>query len=187
MTLWLASGSPRRRDLLTWAGLDLEVRPTHVSEHRTPGVAPADHAEELAVRKAMAADAPPDRLVLGSDTVVHRGDTLYEKPENAADAVRMLTELADGWHEVTSGVCLRRGDRVRSWRVTTRVRFRALEPAEIEAYVATGEADDKAGAYGIQGRAGSFVAQLEGDYTNVVGLPLESTLQALREAAQGAL
>jgi septum formation protein len=181
MTLWLASGSPRRRDLLTWAGVELEVRPTHVSEHRTPGTSPTEHALELAVRKARAADAPADRWVLGSDTVVHQGSALFEKPADRSDAVAMLSRLSDGWHAVTTGVCLRRGEQERAWQVSTRVRFRPLSRGEIEAYVATGEADDKADAYGIQGRAGSFVAELQGDYTNVVGLPLASTLDALRE------
>ena len=179
MRLWLASGSPRRRDLLRWAGVELEVHPTHVTEEQTPGTSPAEHAEELAIRKARAADAPDGWAVLGSDTVVHRQGVLYEKPTDRSDAVRMLQQLSGQVHEVTTGVCLRRGAEERAWRVTTLVRFRALTDDEIRAYVATGEADDKAGAYGIQGRAGSFVAELRGSYTNVVGLPLESTLEAL--------
>ena len=177
--LWLASGSPRRRDLLSWAGIHLEVRPTHADETRRAGVAPVAHARELAARKAQAAQAPPGRVVLGADTVVHRGSEIFEKPTDPDDAVRMLTTLAGAAHKVTTGVCLRRGARVHLLHRTTTVRFRALSPEEIAAYVATGEAADKAGAYGIQGRAGSFVATLEGDYTNVVGLPLEATLEAL--------
>lgn len=177
--LWLASGSPRRRELLQWAGIALEVRPTHADESRRDGVDPVSHARELAERKAMAADAPPDRVVLGADTVVHRGDAIYEKPLDVDDAIRMLTTLSGGTHAVTTGVCVRVGGERHTLHQTTRVRFRALDPGEIRRYVATGEADDKAGAYGIQGRAGSFVAGLAGDYTNVVGLPLEATLQAL--------
>jgi septum formation protein len=183
--LWLASGSPRRRDLLGWAGIALEVRPTHADESRRPGVDPVAHARELAERKALAADAPADRVVLGADTVVHRGDAIYEKPADVAEAVRMLETLAGGSHMVTTGVCVRQGDHLHTLHRTTTVRFRILPRAEIEAYVATGEAADKAGAYGIQGRAGSFVAALDGDYTNVVGLPLEATLEAL--AAHGIL
>jgi len=179
--LWLASGSPRRRELLQWAGIALEVRPTHADESRREGVDPVSHARELAERKAMAADAPRGRVVLGADTVVHRGDAIYEKPLDADDAVRMLGTLSGGTHAVTTGVCVRVGSELYTLHQTTRVRFRALDPEEIRRYVATGEADDKAGAYGIQGRAGSFVAGLEGDYTNVVGLPLEATLQALAQ------
>ena len=178
-TLWLASGSPRRRELLRWAGIPLEVHPTHADESRRDGVDPVTHARELAQRKAVAADAPAGRVVLGADTVVHRGDTIYEKPLDADDAVRMLTTLSGGTHAVTTGVCIRAGEALHTLHRTTMVCFRALTRAEIRAYVATGEADDKAGAYGIQGRAGSFVAALEGDYTNVVGLPLEATLEGL--------
>jgi septum formation protein len=182
-TLWLASGSPRRRDLLGWAGIPLEVRPTHADETRRDGVEPIAHARELAERKARAAIAPSDRVVLGADTVVHRGDAIYEKPLDRADAVAMLATLSGDVHAVTTGVCVRRGERLVTLHRTTMVRFRVLSTDEIEAYVATGEADDKAGAYGIQGRAGSFVAALEGDYTNVVGLPLEATLEALASFA----
>lgn len=179
MPLWLASGSPRRRDLLQWAGIVLEVHPTHADESRRPGVEPIAHARELAERKAAAATAPHGRVVLAADTVVHRGDAIFEKPVDAADAVAMLQSLSGDTHAVTTGVCVRTEDASHTFHRTTHVRFRVLSTHEIRAYVATGEADDKAGAYGIQGRAGSFVAGLEGDYTNVVGLPLEATLQAL--------
>lgn len=179
MIVWLASGSPRRRDLLQWAGIAVEVHPTDANEDRRPGVPPVDHARELAVRKARAADAPMGRVVLAADTVVHRGDRIFEKPTDAADARAMLALLSGASHEVTTGVCIRRDTTEEVFHQTTHVRFRGLTAAEVHAYVATGEADDKAGAYGIQGRAGSFVATLEGDYTNVVGLPLEATLHAL--------
>ncbi len=180
--LWLASGSPRRRDLLRWAGVELTVHPTHADETRRPGADPVAHACELAERKARAAVPAPDHVVLGADTVVHRGDAIYEKPADPTEAIGMLTTLSGGVHAVTTGVCVRAGDDVHTFSCTTVVRFRALTPEEILAYVATGEADDKAGGYGIQGRAGSFVAALEGDYTNVVGLPLEPTLAALSRA-----
>jgi len=180
--VWLASGSPRRRDLLTWAGVTVQVRPTHAPEDQRPGTSPVDHALDLARRKAEASDAPADRIVLAADTVVHRDGTVFDKPVDHADAVRLLTSLSGGWHAVTTAVSVGRAASHHRFAVTTRVRFRTLTPTEIRAYVATGDADDKAGAYGIQGRAGSFVAQLDGDYTNVVGLPLERTLTALRAA-----
>ena len=180
--VWLASGSPRRRDLLTWAGVPVEVRPTHIPEDLVDGIAPIDHALGLAQRKAAAAEAPVGRIVLAADTVVHHEGVVFDKPVDRDHAVRLLTGLSGRWHHVTTGVCVVGPEGPRPFEVTTAVRFRTLSQAEVAAYVATGDADDKAGAYGIQGRAGSFVAQLDGDYTNVVGLPLERTLAALRDA-----
>lgn len=180
--VWLASGSPRRRDLLTWAGVTVDVHPTHIPEDLQPGVSPIEHALSLALDKAAAARAPADRLVLAADTVVHREGRVFDKPVDRDEAEHLLAGLSGRWHHVTTGVCVGRADERHTFEVTTAVRFRALSAAEIRRYVATGDADDKAGAYGIQGRAGSFVAQLDGDYTNVVGLPLERTLAALSDA-----
>jgi len=174
--LWLASASPRRRRLLEWAGFRVEVRPATVDESWN-GEDPVAHALALATRKA--AGGPADRVVLAADTVVHREDQVFGKPRDRADAARILRDLSGGWHEVTTGVCVRGGDSSESFAVTTRVRFRKLVDAEIAAYLATGEADDKAGAYGIQGRAGGFVAEIEGSWTNVMGLPLETCIEVL--------
>ena len=177
MTLWLASGSPRRAELLQAAGITLEAHATHADESRRHGVDPVRHAAELAERKARA--APADRVVLAADTVVHIGDTIFEKPADADDAFRMLSALSGATHAVTTGVCVRFGERADTFTVTTSIRFRALAASEIRAWIATGEAADKAGAYGIQCRAGGFVADIRGDYTNVVGLPLEPSLNRL--------
>jgi septum formation protein len=174
--LWLASASPRRRQLLEWAGFRVEVRPASVDES-WDGEDPVAHASALAEQKA--ATGPEGRVVLAADTVVHRSDRVFGKPRDREDAARILRELSGGWHEVTTGVCVRGSGHSGPFTVTTRVRFRELNDAEIAAYLATGEADDKAGAYGIQGRAGTFVAEIEGSWTNVMGLPLEACIAAL--------
>ena len=178
-TVWLASRSPRRRELLANAGFPLEVHPSHADERRTTGDDPVTHALRLAQRKA--STAPDDRIVVAADSVVHRGNAIYEIPVDRHEAERHLRTLSGDWHLVTTGVCVRLGSRERSFTVTTRVRFRTLDEAEIDRYLASGEADDKAGAYGIQGKAGGFVAEVIGSWTNVMGLPLEETLTTLRE------
>lgn len=175
--LWLASGSPRRRQLLTWAGFEVEAHPPDVDEGRDPADDPVTHAVRLASRKA--AVGPDDRLVVAADTVVHLDDRLFEKPVDRDEARAHLRALSGGEHAVTTGVCVRRGAEQVAFPVTTRVRFRILTDTEIDAYLATGEADDKAGAYGIQGRGGVFVAEVAGCWTNVMGLPMEATLAAL--------
>ncbi len=178
-TIWLASGSPRRRQLLSWAGFEVEVHPADVDESRQPGEDPISYARRLALDKARS--APDERLCVAADTVVHLEDRVLDKPRHRDEAVEHLRGLSGVWHGVSTGLCVRLGARRVHEVVTTRVRFRELSLREIEAYVATGDADDKAGAYGIQGRAGAFVAEVQGSWTNVMGLPLERTLEALRE------
>ena len=178
MTLVLASGSPRRRQLLEWAGIALVVQPSDVDEHWVKDEDPAAAAERLARSKAI---GPAGRVLLAADTVVHFDDKPFGKPTDPADAAAMLAELSGRWHHVTTGVALRSTTGVlSSLRVTTDVRIRSLPPAEIHRYVATGEPLDKAGAYGIQGLGGALVAEVRGSWTNVMGLPLEATLRALR-------
>lgn len=180
MRVVLASGSPRRRQLLSWVGLDVDVAPAGIDETRGFGEDPVAYAERLAASKAAAqAGAHPDAPVVAADTVVHRSGVVFDKPADRATARATLADLSGGAHAVTTGVCVRRGERARVFHVTTQVRFRDLTPDEIAAYVATGEADDKAGAYAIQGRGGVFVAAVEGSWTNVMGLPVEETLAAL--------
>ena len=177
--MWLASGSPRRRDLLTWAGIAVEVHPMDLDESRDPGHDPVAHARHLATAKA--AGAPPGRVVIAADTVVHLGDRIFDKPTDRTIARDHLQALSGAWHAVTTGVCVARGSERQVLSVTTAVRFRTLSPGEIDAYLQTGEADDKAGAYGIQGRGATFVAEVRGSWTNVVGLPVEETLAALAQ------
>jgi septum formation protein len=173
----LASASPRRRQLLAWSGVAVEVRPSHVDETRRPDEPPVAYAARLAEAKAAA--GPADRTVVAADTVVHLDGDVLDKPADRAEARAHLRRLSGRWHDVTTAIAIRSDERLHLETVTTRVRFRALTDAEIDAYVATGEADDKAGAYGIQGRAGAFVAALDGSWTNVMGLPVEETLAAL--------
>lgn len=177
MIIHLASRSPRRRQLLEWAGLEVDAVATHVDETRDPWDPPVKHARKLAIRKAEA--GPLDHLVVAADTVVHIGDAIFEIPADREEGARHLRALAGAWHRVTTGVCVRRNDVREAFTVTTEVRFRELSDADIHAYLLTGEADDKAGAYGIQGRGGSLVAELRGSWTNVMGLPLEETLAAI--------
>ncbi|MFT7521492.1 MAG: septum formation protein [Kiritimatiellia bacterium] len=180
----LASGSPRRAQLLRWVGMSVTVHPQDVDESRQAGMDPVEHAERLAKTKAISArSAGVTGTVVSADTVVHRGQTIYEKPLDRPHAQAMLRELSGQWHKVTTGVCVlpERGPGT-VFSVTTAVRFRELSDQEITAYVATGEADDKAGAYGIQGVAGVFVAQVDGSWTSVMGLPVEETLAAIRQS-----
>jgi len=175
--IWLASASPRRKTLLEWAGYAVEVRPSHVDESRPEGLEPVAHACRLARLKA--AVGPSERVIVAADTVVHRGDRIFDKPTDRQQAAEHLRALSGGLHLVTTGVAVRLGGDVRTLHATTEVRFRALSPTDISAYLATGEADDKAGAYGIQGRAAVFVAEVRGSWTNVVGLPVEALVGPL--------
>ncbi len=181
--LVLASGSPRRLELLASLGLECEVAPVDIDETPLPGESPADCARRLAADKAAAAVRRhgPGVLVLAADTVVALGDVMLGKPADAADAARMLRRLSGRTHEVHTGVAASR-DGETSFRLSSsEVTFRDLRDAEIEAYVATGEPLDKAGAYGIQGLAAVFVTRLSGSHSGVVGLPLSETAQLLHQ------
>jgi septum formation protein len=186
--LILASGSPRRVEVLRNAGFQFEVVPAHVDESPRPGESPValaerlarEKAEEVAARRA-ASDAA---VVLGADTVVvSDDDELLGKPSSPADAVAMLEKLSGRPHDVITGVALvpAGGGSVRVAHERTRVYFRPLTRQEIERYAASGEPLDKAGAYAIQGLAGRFVTRIEGCYFNVMGLPLALVDRMLRE------
>ena len=125
--------------------------------------------------------SPPDRYVLSADTIVHSEGRIYGKPVDRADAVRILSELSGTTHTVTTAVCMRYQEDVHLFACDTKVRLRSLTVKEIQTYVDSGEADDKAGAYGIQGPAGAFVAEVNGSWTNVMGLPVEAVLETLKK------
>lgn len=182
-TLILASASPRRQELLRQAGIAIEVCPAHIAEERQPGEEPIDYACRLAREKAEAvAREFPQRYVLGADTIVVVDDQVLEKPRDAADAQRMLRLLSGRAHIVTTAVSLCRPQSAPHTRsATTQVFFRAITDHEIAKYVATGEPMDKAGAYAIQGGASAWVQRIEGEYSNVVGLPLSLVDEMLRE------
>lgn len=180
--LVLASASPRRRELLESAGWRVEVRPADLDESQLPGEAAADYVLRLARAKArVIAPQVADACVLGADTTVVLGTELLAKPADDAEARAMLTRLSGQMHEVLTGVCLIYGGAEAAAVETTRVQFAPLLPEEIDAYVASGEPEGKAGAYAIQGRAACFIPRIEGSYSNVVGLPLALVYQLWRQ------
>ena len=186
----LASQSPRRRELLSEAGFELEILPADIDETRRDGESPVELVERLASEKAEAArtaldHAPADGLLVAADTIVWMGSEALGKPADKTDAARMLRELSGRTHHVSTGVCVMRlsGDAsalaTATFVETTDVTFWDLTEAEILAYVATGEPMDKAGAYGIQGAGRVLVRGISGDYANVVGLPVSRLLREL--------
>lgn len=180
--LYLASASPRRHELLQQLGVECRVRPANVDETSLPGEAPGDYVRRVAIDKARAVAAStgePAALVLAADTAVVHDREIFGKPTDRADALRMLTALSGSAHEVYSGVAVIRDGDCRAAVSCSVVRFRPLSQAEAEAYWATGEPADKAGAYAIQGRGAMFVESLEGSYSGVVGLPLFETARML--------
>ena len=169
----LASSSPRRREILSALGLTFETRPSDVDESLRDGEPAFDAAERLAREKAAAVAAhEPGALVVAADTLVVLDGEALGKPRDRADARRTLARLSGRAHEVVTAVALAQDGRLVSDREITRVRFAAMTPAEVEAYVASGEPDDRAGSYAIQGIGGLFVTGVEGSPSNVVGLPV---------------
>lgn len=185
--LVLASGSPRRQELLGRLGLAFTVRVPDVDETPRPGEGAVAYVERLARAKAV---APPDtrdaerdgEVVLAADTIVELDGALLGKPAGPDAARAMLGDLSGRTHRVHTGVAVAHDGAVSSQVTTTEVTFRVLTADDIEAYLASGEPFDKAGAYAIQGRAGSFVASVAGSVSNVVGLPLAQTAALLAEA-----
>jgi septum formation protein len=180
-SLVLASASPRRADLLRAAGIKFAVRVADIDESLLPNETPHAYVARLSQQKAQAV-AQPGEIVLGADTTVVIGDDIAGKPTDKVDAMRMLALLSGQWHEVLTGVALVRNDEVLSEVAVTRVKFAPLSQAEMEWYVGTGEPFDKAGGYGIQGYASRFIERIEGNYANVVGLPVETVYRLLRSA-----
>lgn len=171
----LASQSPRRQELLRQMGVERFASVSPDADESYPdGLTPQETVCLIARKKADAAAAltAPDALVITADTMVFIGGDRLGKPRDERDALRMLRELSGRRHEVCTGVSVRLGERSETFAVTTGVTFRALTDAELLAYIATGEPMDKAGAYGIQGRGAVLVERIDGDYFNVVGLPV---------------
>jgi septum formation protein len=184
--IYLASASPRRRDLLAQIGIAHEVRPVAVDEHVEPGEAPEGYVLRLAARKA---DALWDELptavrlpVLAADTTVSLDGRVFGKPASAHELRDMLGHLSGRTHEVHTAIALRCTAGLQTRLQTSRVTFRALTDREIDAYWSTGEPADKAGGYAVQGRAAVFVARIEGSYSGIVGLPLYETWELLAPA-----
>lgn len=182
MQLILASSSPRRQELLRQIGIPFVVEVPEVDEHAVHAESPAELVERLALRKARAVAARhPDALVLGADTIVVVDGEVLGKPADRAEAEAMLGRLSGRPHQVLTGVAVVRGPEEQVAHEETVVRFAPLTREQIRWYVETGEPMDKAGAYGIQGRAAALIASISGDYYNVVGLPLHRTVQMLAQ------
>ena len=178
----LASGSPRRRQLLDLIGIEHEVSPSNIDESMRARETPRRHAERLAREKASAvATRQPDKITVAADTIVVINRKVLGKPRDAEDARRMLATLSGREHTVITAVAVARGRKIRSAVEEVKVRFRRLRDDDIDAYLATGEPMDKAGAYGIQGFGATIVESVNGDYFAVMGLPLARLIMLLRD------
>lgn len=186
-TLYLASGSPRRRELLTQIAVPFLTQIAPIDENALPDESPIAYVERLARAKAQAGLAAladtADAVVLGADTAVVLDGRILGKPAGRDEALATLSALSGRTHQVLTAVALVSRERLESRVVTSQVTFRVLAQAEIEAYWASGEPQDKAGCYGIQGLGAVFVSQLHGSYSAVVGLPLCETAELLAEFA----
>ena len=179
----LASQSPRRAQLLESAGFAFDVDPADVDETVREGEAPETYVRRVARDKALTVAARhPSRIVLAADTTVVQDGEVFGKPEDRDDAARMLRALAGRHHEVLTAVVLAHDGRFDEHVECTRVTVAAMTPADIDWYLDSGEADGKAGAYAIQGKAARFIPRIEGSYSNVVGLPVEAVHRMLAGA-----
>ena len=176
MAIVLASQSPRRQELLARIGVeDFKTLSLDIDESYPEGLSPEDTVRYIAKKKCDAAAAlcAPDDLIITADTMVFLENDRLGKPRDEADALRMLTELAGNRHTVCTGVTVRQGGKAEAFTVSTDVYFRPCAEDEIRAYIKTGEPMDKAGAYGVQSRGALFVERIDGDFFNVMGLPVE--------------
>ena len=175
MSIVLASGSPRRLELLKKIGIDdFKVIADTSDEHITPGLSPEEQVCKLSLQKArnVASSCGKDDIIIAADTLVYLDDEPLGKPDSRSDAERMLKKLSDRMHSVYTGVTIFKGDTQISAVEKTDVYFREISDSEISAYVETGEPMDKAGSYAAQGRAAVFIKRIEGDFFNVMGMPL---------------
>lgn len=183
MAIILASQSPRRQELLKLLGVEFTVQTADIDETMNPNLPPEQEVLRVSAEKAraVAASCTEEDLVIAADTIVVVDGEILGKPKDATDAMRMLGLLSGRQHEVMTGMTVQKGNRVCSRVERTGITFRALTHREMENYVKTGEPMDKAGAYGIQGRASVFVEHLDGDYFCVMGLPVCALTQMLRD------
>ncbi|HCV01598.1 septum formation inhibitor Maf [Pseudoalteromonas sp. MEBiC 03607] len=185
--IYLASASPRRKELLSQLGVEFSQFSVDADESQFPNESPRDYVERLARLKAQSGVAMgyTDRPVLGSDTVVVIDDTALVKPVDQADFTATMQRLSGRTHQVMTAVAIANSEQVKSCVVVTDVTFKKLSDEEIDAYWHSGEPQDKAGGYGIQGLGGRFVSHISGSYFAVVGLPLYETEQLLNEFLRG--
>ena len=187
MQVILASSSPRRRELLGLFGIPFVVRAADIDETMDPEKAPFDEVARVSRAKALAVPRGEDDLVIAADTIVVCAGRVLGKPHSREEAAVMLTLLSGRDHQVMTGCTLLRGDRAETFTEVTDLHFRPLSQREIETYIASGEPMDKAGAYGIQGGAALFCQRIEGDYYNVMGLPVCRLGQSLARLAPEAM
>ncbi len=189
--LYLASASPRRRELLSQLGLEFEAMPSNILEERRAGESPEEYVTRVARDKArhvaslVRTRQLPMHPVLGADTEVVLDGEIFGKPRDRYHGMEMLRRLGGRMHEVLSAVCLIHQDREHAALSVSRVSFARLTEVEIAQYWETGEPADKAGAYAIQGRAAAFIARLEGSYSGVMGLPLHELTVLLKQTGVG--
>lgn len=183
MKLILASQSPRRKELLGFFRIPFTVRVADIDETMTPGASAYAEVARVSHLKALAVPREPEDVVVAADTIVVCGDRVLGKPKSTEEAIEMLTLLSGRDHQVMTGMTVLRGDRAVVCTEVTDLHFRELSGEEIRAYVATGEPMDKAGSYGIQGSAALFCPRMEGDYYNVMGLPVCRLAEILKEMA----
>lgn len=178
----LASGSPRRQELLQRIGIaDFTIRVPQVEEWYPDDLSPADIVSYISREKSQAVPSDDDEIVITADTMVFLDDKRLGKPTDTADALRMLTALSGRRHTVCTGVTVRQGARMLTRSASTDVYFRSAAEAELRSYIAGGEPMDKAGAYGVQGQGALLVERIDGDFFNVMGLPVLLLSQMLRE------
>ncbi|MDR0889235.1 MAG: Maf family protein [Oscillospiraceae bacterium] len=183
MAIILASKSPRRRELLSRMGLEFKVHNAHIDESIDPFANPSDEAARLSLSKAMAVQhiARKEDVIIAADTIVVCDSLMMGKPRSESEACSMLRRLSGRDHEVMTGLTVLCGEKQETVTVTTTLRMRHLSDEEIHAYVASGESMDKAGAYGIQGKAAMFIVGIDGDFYNVMGLPICTLTLILRK------
>jgi septum formation protein len=183
MTLILASASPRRRDLLTQAGLRFDILPAHIDETLRPNESPTAYVQRLALEKAQTIhNLHPKATILGADTTVVLEQQILNKPTDLSDAERILRLLSNRVHQVHTGIAVVTPHTQRTHVETTSVFFAPIPDADLAHYLSTGDSLDKAGAYGIQGYAARWITRIEGDFFNVMGLPIAATIHLLRES-----
>ena len=183
MQLILASGSPRRKELLSLFRIPFTVVPADVDETMDPAKAPCEEVARLSAKKARAVKREPDDVVIAADTIVVCEGKVLGKPKSEENAYAMLSLLSGRDHQVMTGCTVLRGEKCETFTEVTDLHFRTLSEREIRAYIASGEPMDKAGAYGIQGGAALFCRRMEGDYYNVMGLPVCRLWQTLQSIA----
>jgi len=181
MKLILASQSPRRKELLGLMGHPFAIRVADIDETMNPNLAPYDEVARVSRRKALAVERAEEDIVVAADTIVVVGGAVLGKPRDEADAFRMLKSLSGRDHQVMTGMTVVKGNEAVTVTEVTHIHFRELSDGEIWAYIATKEPMDKAGSYGIQGGAALFATHLEGDYYNVMGLPVCRLTMILRQ------